>query len=281
MLKVRHIFLLAAIASCGRREAAPEGPIRRIVTTTPSSTELVAAAGATGHLVGVDRFSVFPPEVKGLPIVGDFMAPSVDAILQLAPDLVVLDAVQAKTAEALADGGVRTLVLEMHRTEHVLSGLAQLGRVLGGDSAAAAEAARARLERAIAAARAASGARRGAAPRVLIIVDRELGALRSMVAAGPGTYLDELTALCGARNVMADAAAQYPKIAPETVLEIAPDVILDATHSDDPAAALRDWQAVPAVPAVKGGRVHMLVEPYYVSPGPRLDQALERLRAVL
>jgi iron complex transport system substrate-binding protein len=250
-----------------------------VVTTTPSSTELVAAAGAADRLVGVDRFSEYPPEVKGLPVVGDFMAPSVDAILQLEPDLVLLDAVQRRTADALTEGGVRTLVLEMHRTQHVLDGLTQVGRALGAEPAA--RAARDRLERALGSARAAGAARTGKAPRVLLVVDRELGALRSVVAAGPGTYLDELVTTLGAVNVMSGASAQYPKVSPETVLEIAPDVILDATHAADPAAAQRDWDAIGAVPAVRDHRVHMLVEPFYVSPGPRFDLALERLRTLL
>lgn len=279
MIPLRHLLLIAVAACSGSREAPSDRPIRRIVTTTPSSTELVAAVGAADRLVGVDRFSDHPPEVLGLPVVGDFMAPSVDAILQLEPDLVLLDAVQRRTAESLEGGGVRTLVLEMHRTAHVLDGLTQVGRALGADEAA--KTARDRLERAITVARAAGAARAGAPPRVLVIVDRELGALRSMVAAGPGTYLDELVGLLGATNVMAGATAQYPKLSPETILEIAPDVILDATHAADPDAALHDWQAVGDVPAVRGKRVHMISDAIYIAPGPRFDAALDRLRSLL
>ena len=273
--------LLVAAGGCRGRAAAPgDGPVRRVVTTTPSSTEIVAAAGAADRIVGVDRFSRFPPEVVGLPVVGDFMAPSVEAILQLEPDLVVLDAVQARTAEALAAGGIRTLVLPMHTVADVLGGLERAGEALGPPGPDRARARRAQLEEEIARLRA-RGGERSDRPRVLLVVDREVGGLRSIVAAGPGTYLDELAAIAGADNVMKDSAAQYPNVSPETIIEARPDVILDAVHTADPAAARRDWQMLRDVPAVVGGRVHMIGEPYFVSPGPRLGEALRRLEELL
>ena len=270
----------------GRREPDPAaaspsaeaGPVRRVVTTTPSSTELVAAAGGADRIVGVDRYSKFPPSVAGLPVVGDFVAPSLEAILQLRPDLVVLDKVQTKTAASLDQGGVRTLVLEMQTVADVLTGLTSTGAALGTDETA--RAARAALERSIEAMRA-RGQSRAKRVRVLIVVDRELGALRGIVAAGPGSYLDELLAVVGADNVLAGAATRYANIAPETVIEARPDVILDAVHTGDPEAAARDWNALARVPAVASGRVHLLGEPYYISPGPRVGLALEGLEKAL
>jgi len=274
--------MAALVGACNRADPAPaQGAVRRVVTTTPSSTELVAAAGGADLIVGVDKFSTYPPEVKRLPVVGDFVSPSVEAILQLHPDLVVLDAVQIRTAEALRAGGVRTLVLEMKNIDDVLDGLSRAGRALGDGERASEE--RARLEAAIAGART-RGQARAHRPRVLLIVDREVGALRSLVACGPGSYLDQLVSLLGGDNVLAGSAVMYPKISPETVIESAPDVILDATHTDDPAAALRDWSALGTVPAVAAGRVHMIGgegSGYYVSPGPRLDKALAGLEPLL
>ncbi|HTE52853.1 MAG TPA: helical backbone metal receptor [Kofleriaceae bacterium] len=258
--------------------AASGKQARRVVTTTPSSTEIVAAAGGADRIVGVDRFSTYPPRVVGLPVVGDFMSPSVEAILQLRPDLVVLDKVQTKTAAALAQGGVRTLVLEMQTVEDVLAGLTAAGAALGTEDAA--RAARDSLRRDIEAVRA-RGHERAHRVRALVVVDRELGALRGIVAAGPGSYLDELLAVAGADNVLAGAATRYASIAPETVIESRPEVILDAVHTGDPAAAARDWKALPRVPAVAAGRVHLLTEPYYIAPGPRVGLALRGLEAAL
>jgi iron complex transport system substrate-binding protein len=283
LIAIRTALLIAlGVAACGRdRSGTSSGPPRRIVTTTPSATELVAAAAGASLLVGRDRFSNYPPEVKRLPVVGDFVSPSVEAILQLQPDLVVLDAVQVRTAEALRAGGVRTLVLEMHTVEDVLDGLTKVGDAVA--SADRATETRARLQGAIARARSLGQARKRR-PRVLLIQDREVGALRSLVACGPGSYLDELVTLLGGENVLAGSSVRYPKISPETVIEAAPDIILDATFTADPDTAMRDWNALAAVPAVAAHRIHMLgseATGYYVSPGPRLDVALAGLEKLL
>ena len=281
LIAIRTALLVVLATGACRRAGPAAGPVRRVVTTTPSATEIVAVTAGTRVLVGRDRFSTYPPEVAGLPVVGDFVSPSVEAILQLEPDLVVLDAVQVRTAEALRSGGVRTLVLEMHTIEDVLDGLTEAGRELGAAEGAAA--ARRRLEAAIAGARD-RGRARTRRPRVLLIQDREVGALRSLVGCGPGSYLDELVGLLGGENVLAGSAVRYPKISPETVIEAAPDVILDATFTGDPGAALADWNALAAVPAVARRRVHMIGgegSGYFVSPGPRLDRALAGLEPLL
>jgi len=276
------IASLIAAPGCDRTRGsgspAASGPVRRVVTTTPSSTEIVAVAGGADRIVGVDRYSDYPPRIAGLPVVGDFMSPSVEAILQLRPDLVVLDKVQSRTAAALAGGGVRTLVLDVQTVGDVLAGISAAGRALGTEPAAAA--ARAALEAEIAAVRAA-GSKRPRRVRALLLVDRELGGLRGLVAAGPGSYLDELVAVVGADNVLSGSRTRYPNIAPETVIEAAPEVILDAVYTKDPSGAVRDWQALAGVPAVAAGRVHPLAETFYRSPGPRVGLALRGLEALL
>src|SRR5882762_2225139 len=61
--------------------AAPAAPLPRLVSLTPSSTEIVAALGATAMLVGVDDYSAYPPEVTRLPKVGSFLAPNLEIIV--------------------------------------------------------------------------------------------------------------------------------------------------------------------------------------------------------
>ena len=67
---------------------APEGEVQRVVTLTPSLTDIVLALGAGERLVGVSRFDE-RSEVARLPRVGGFVDPSVEAVLALHPDLVL------------------------------------------------------------------------------------------------------------------------------------------------------------------------------------------------
>jgi iron complex transport system substrate-binding protein len=275
-------LLLAALACCSRggdgEVVAPRASPARIVTLTPSTTEIVAAAGGLDRLVGVDRYSNDPPEVRELPRVGDFLNPSFEAIVRLTPDLVVLDEVQRKVDAGLRAAGIHTLVLRMHTLDDVRAGLRLVGEELG--TTARAREAIARLDAAVAEVEKRASEREGEIS-VLLVVDRQLGGLGDLVVATSGSFLDELLAITGARNVMATAGPRYAKISPEAVVRAAPDVIVETTHAADPERARSDWSELRDVPAVERRRVHVLSEGYYSAPGPRADQALLGLDALV
>jgi iron complex transport system substrate-binding protein len=121
---------------------------------------------------------------------------------------------------------------------------------------------------------AAAAARPAKHPRVLAIIDREAGGLGNLVAAGPGSWVDELLAVVGGDNVLAASGLRYPKISLEEVLRAQPDVILDISFAG--RSELKSWDAV-SVPAVKNGRVRLLDKQYILSPSPRVKAALDDL----
>jgi iron complex transport system substrate-binding protein len=267
-------------AACAKRQAPDATQKRplRVISLTPSATELIYAVGAIDELIAVDRFSSYPPEVTSLPKVGDFMNPDLEAIVALHPDVTVLDSVQSRIISGLNSAGIRNLPLPLQTVDDVRHGLQAVGSALdrpvaGADAVARLDAALARAER-----RARERiADAGHPPRVLFVVDRRPGTLASLVAAGPGTYLDDLISRAGGENVLHDAPSRYVQITAEEVITRAPEVILDAVHDADIARARADWGALVTVPAVKTGRVHILGDTMFVTPGPRLGEALERL----
>lgn len=285
---IPYICSLAALASvtlgCGRSATdhnPQDGP--RIVTLTPSTTEIVAMVAGPAAIVGVDEFSTYPAEITGRPRVGSFLQPSFEAIVALRPTLVVGDDVQVEALTALQGAGIPTISLKMHSVEDVLAGIRRVGAATGQDAAATSIAER--LELAIDRARARGEARfpggdKGPArPRVLAVIDRDPASLGNVVASGTGSFLDELLSIVGAENALASAGVRYPKLTSEEILRAAPTVIFDATHGGE--SSLGAWQELTAIPAVASGRVHVLAEPYFLSPSPRLDLALAALEALL
>jgi iron complex transport system substrate-binding protein len=245
----------------------------RIVSLTPSATEIVAALGATSSLVGVDAYSKWPPEVQQLPKVGDFLRPNLEAIVNLSPTLVIVDDIHGQAAGSLHDQGLQTVECPMHALPDVKRALKEVGAKLGRSQKADEESAA--IDRAVDAAAAARPARH---PKVLAVIDREKGGLGGLVVAGPGSYLDELLAVVGGDNVLAASGVRYPKIGLEEVLRAQPDVILDLSFGGDNKAS--DWDSVD-VPAVKNHKVIVMSEPYLTGPSPRVKQALDELAKAL
>ncbi|HEY4055489.1 MAG TPA: helical backbone metal receptor [Kofleriaceae bacterium] len=205
------VMCLALVAACGNNSAPsgstagsaagsqPSAPVeQRVVSLTPSATEVMAALGATKLLVGVDDYSTYPPEVTSLPKVGSFMQPNLEAIVRLKPTLVIVDDVHGATAGALNDAGVKTVECAMHALPDVKSALVAVGAKIG--KSAEADKVSHDIDAAIDAASAKRPAKR---LRVLAIIDREAGGLGGLVAAGPGSWIDELLAIVGAENVLA------------------------------------------------------------------------------
>ena len=107
-------------------DAMADAP-QRIVSLSPTGTEMLFAIGAGDQVVAVDNFSYYPPEA---PVIDDLSAwtPSVEAIAGFEPDLIVSSG-PIEGIEALA---VETLVLPAAVTfDDVYSQIEQLGATTG------------------------------------------------------------------------------------------------------------------------------------------------------
>jgi iron complex transport system substrate-binding protein len=267
------IVVIALACSCGSKRDPAASSAPRIVSLTPSATEVVAALGATSQLVGVDEFSKYPPEVEKLPKVGSFLSPNLEVIVKLEPTLVIVDDIHGQVASALKDHGIASVECDMHALPDVKHALRTVGDKLGRSKEA--DAAIESIDRALDEAAAKRPARH---PRVLAIIDREAGGLGGLIAAGPGSWVDELIAVSGGDNVLAASGVRYPKISLEEVLRGDPEIILDVSYSAEREIAA--WNRVD-VSAVKNGKVRMLKEPYFRGPSPRVKQALDGLAEAL
>jgi iron complex transport system substrate-binding protein len=265
VIAVRWVVFLLALAGCDRG-SPPASSGARVITLSPSATEVVAALGATSQLVGVDQYSTYPPEVDKLTRVGSFLAPNIEVIVGLRPSLVILDDIHGGTATVLGDAGIATVACPMHGLPDVKRGLLRVGEKIGRTREAT------RLVDEIdTALDAASANRPKRRPRVLAVIDRQQDGLGNLVGAGPGSWIDELLAVVGAQNVLAVSSVKYPKISIEEVLRAQPEIILDLSYAA--RTEITAWKAA-GVPATRTGRVHAHAEPFLVAPSPRVTEAL-------
>jgi iron complex transport system substrate-binding protein len=207
-------------------------PAQRIVSLAPHATELLYAAGAGDKLVAVSEYSDFPEAAKRLPRVASSGGIDLERLLALRADLVIAWRLEA-TARALdriEALGIPLAYIEPHRLEEIPQAIETLGVLAGTQPAAQGEAARLRAELG----RLAS-AYRGRPP---IDVFYQISQRPLMTLSGRHFVSDAL-ALCGGRNVFADAPIIAPEVDAEAVLAANPQVIIAA--SSDPAD--KSWQA--------------------------------------
>ena len=109
-------------------------PPQRIVTIFASNTEMVAALGLTDRIVGIEAYTRYPPEVVSKPLVGGRLGFSVDAVVGLRPDLVVVTPARQAVNQLLDPMerlGIPVLVLLQRSVPEIFANIRLLGRVAG------------------------------------------------------------------------------------------------------------------------------------------------------
>lgn len=196
------------------------GP-RRLVSLVPSTTESVCAFGARDRLVGCTRYCTHPVGVlDGVERLGGTKNPDRESVLALAPDLVLGNAEENRPEDlAWLQQRVPVLVQTPRRIGEAVQGLAELAAVLGTGEACAAAVA----QQVDAALRRVEQGRVG--PRVYYAIWR-----KPWMSVSADTFVHDVLAQAGARNVCADEPARYPEVSPAVAVARAVDRVLLASE---------------------------------------------------
>ncbi|HEX7051921.1 MAG TPA: cobalamin-binding protein [Longimicrobiales bacterium] len=250
-------------------------PVRRIISVSPSATELLVALGAADRLITRTDYDT-DPRLARLPSLGPTTSPDAEAVFALRPELVIAPRdVGPRTLVARLDAlGVPVYVADVQRVADIFSTTRRLGALVGladrADSLVATL--RAGFE---AVRRAYRSSRR---PTVFYVVWHD-----PPQTTGPGTFIDEVISAAGARNVFADVGLPWPQVSLEALVHRDPDYIVlpvGTTHTTTPArlGTLPGWRELTAV---REGRIIVVESDLFNRPGPRFVEAARTLGRAL
>ncbi|HEY9282777.1 MAG TPA: ABC transporter substrate-binding protein [Pyrinomonadaceae bacterium] len=269
-------------AACGKAGAQSGALPRRIISLSPSVTEVLHGVGAFERVVAVTDYDEFPPEVAGLPKVGGWSNTNLEQIASLCPDLVVMTESQSPLIKDKFDAlGIRTLTVPSYTVADALASITQIGAATGRDEQAQKllEETRARLDEVRARTR---GLRR---PRVLCIVDRVPGTLRGLYTATEGSFIDELIEIAGGDSIAPPAATGFGQINKEAVATLDPEIIIDMAMGAKSANLAEDpkevWAELSQVRAVREGRVHALRDASVIHPSQFVADAARKFAELI
>lgn len=260
----RGPFTLRELGEQPRREP------RRLVTLCPSNAELVYALGCFERVVACEDSSDYPPEVDARERLGPDLAPDLDRIAELAPDLVLSSLTvpgMERTVTGLSARGIPQVVLAPRSLADVkaeasfvaeLLGVSERGREL----VSTVEREEAELEREL--------------PREPVRVYLEWWP-KPMFTPGADCYSNELIRLAGGINVFADRPGSSVQIDEAELAAADPDVCFVSwcgVRADklDPGHLGRR-PGLDALSAVREKRVYALDEAFSGRPGPRMLEA--------
>lgn len=275
------LFLARESRNTGTTQAG--GGAQRIISLSPSLTETLYALGLGDRVVGVTKFCLYPPAAQSKAIVGSLYDHNYELIMQLKPDVVVMNGDQSRALDQFEHMGIPVLLVENRTVAEVLEMIQILGQAFGKEAEARGLVAdmQRQLER--------YRSLTATLPRVraLVCVGRSMGgsSVTQAYAAAPHTYAGTLLTYAGGENVYQGSAA-YPILTGEALIRLNPDVIIELVPEVGRsqltvADIVAQWDALPEIAAVLNGRVHVLTDGYTVLPGPRLVLILEDFMRVL
>ena len=276
------VIVLCVLGGCGggQRTAVQPRP-ERIVSLSPSSTEMLFALGLGEQVVGVTRFCDYPAATSSIAKVGGYADANSEQIVMLKPDLVVLEREHEQQRLALERLGVPVLTVNHETIAALCSSYAAVGRLCEVQRQADS------LITLFDSLRIDTIAAALPPVRVLVCVGRDGpgdGTIRGVFAAGRGTFYNDLIEAAGGVNAYPDSLPVWPRLSTEGLLSLAPQVIIElsATMGALPCSVLiRDWDQLSRIPAVKNGRVHCLTGSALTVPGPRLLMMVPAIRSLL
>lgn len=233
-----------------------------IVSLLPSLAETVCELGHCGRLVGVDRYTNYPASLQKLPQLGGGLDPSIEAIVSLKPD-VVLMAKSSRAAERLEALGIKVMALEPKTYADVQRVMLKLGQLLEVPDAQ-------RVWRAIdagvsAAAQSLPEQVRGT--RVYFEVNQ------GPYAASEASFIGETLIRLGVKNIVPANLGPFPKLNPEYIVRANPDLIMVGQGSADGLTQRPGWHSIRAVRERRVCIFPAEQANVLVRPGPRMAEA--------
>jgi iron complex transport system substrate-binding protein len=258
-----------AVTDAAGNKVELAAPAQRIISLAPHATELLFAAGAGTHVVGVIVPADYPPEAAKVPRIGDARAIDLERIVALRPDLAVAwPYVAPAQIERLRELGVAIYLSDPHTPEAIADDLERLGTLAGtGDSALrAATAFRARL--------AALRARERGVSSVRVFYEIWHQPLYTI---GGAHLITAAIDLCGGENVFAALRLPAPSVSVEAVLAAAPEAIVAGTDGAIRPAWFDAWAPWRSMPAVARGNLFVVDANLLHRAGPRFVDGVEEL----
>jgi iron complex transport system substrate-binding protein len=275
----------------------------RIVSLSPSNTEILFAIGAGDKVVAVTDHCNYPPELEAkiekreITRVGGYWNPSIDSILELRPDLILVSTAQCKVktnrcktecnrrceltlkmAEKFRSLGLNVLTLAPHSLDDVLTDILLVGKVTDNYTIAKeiVENLRQRIQKVVTKSKDVSFK-----PRIYFEVWND-----PYISVNSKTWIGNLMDLAGGINIFGETVSEWPQVLPEDIIQKNPDIMVFPVipgvprfwDSFEAVKKRRGWEKIKAV---RDDRLYEIPRDCISRPGPRLVEALELLEEII
>jgi len=248
--------------------------IDRIVSLAPNLTEIVYAVSAGNRLVGDTTYCDYPAEAKNVAKVGDTMNPSVERIVALKPQIVLVSTASQLEAftKQLDEQKIAVYVTNPRSLDEVFHSIETLGELFGEHDRSASLVADLRKR---------AGEIEAAVKQVTPVTVFYQVSGEPLYTIGRESYLTDLVRRAGGISVTANVPGAFPRFSDEAALAARPEAIVMSTGGSMGEANSTVAASLKTSPAVLNKRVYQIDGDHLSRPGPRLVDGLEEMARAL
>ena len=278
-------------------------PPKRIVSLAPNMTEILFAMGLGDRVVGVTNFCDYPEDAKKKPKVGGMFNPSLEAVVSLRPDIVIMttDGNLKEFEDRLRSLGIKTYVFKARRLSELPQGIRDMGSALEVKEKAEALAKEIDIsfDRFKDKNQKSNPILSSYNPLIPPLekggkggFEKERGEIKKkkvlfiiwpepLIVAGPGTAVNDAITLLGCENIASKTNTSYPAYSVEEIIHQAPDVIfVGKGHANMKDASRGLLERLSSIPAVKNGEIYYIGDSIY-RLGPRIVKGIDEMARCL
>ncbi|MDN0119315.1 vitamin B12 ABC transporter substrate-binding protein BtuF [Yersinia frederiksenii] len=238
--------------------------VERIISLSPSTTELAYAAGLGDKLIAVSAYSDYPEAAKKLEHVASWQGVNVERILALKPDLILAwrGGNPQRPLEQLASFGIPIFYSDPVNINQIADDLDKLAQYSPHPEQAHQAAEQLRLQ----VAELRSHNTRSQPLRTFL----QFGT-QPLFTSSAHTLQSEVISLCGGANIFAHSRVPWPQVSREQVIIRKPQVIVVSGDGSQTENINTFWRPQLAVPVIA------LNEDWFNRAGPRIVLAAKQL----
>jgi iron complex transport system substrate-binding protein len=250
------------------------GQAERIITLSPSLSEIVFGLGKEKEIVGVSSYASYPSSMKKLPKVGGYFSPSLETILSLRPTLIIGQNHHQHFLQKLKRIGIPILMVKLDSLDAIQKAITTIAKQLETSGKVPLEAIQKALHRAKKLSR--------TSKKVLITFGTIKSPTRDvMFIAGQNSFFNDIIKACGAKNAFPSKFKAEPRLRFENLIALNPDsiIMLSSPLTDgkpDKKAIMTTWSKLP-IKASQNHHIHILDDDYLLIPSHRVALTITKL----
>jgi len=250
----------------------------RIIALSPAINEIIFTLGHGNKIVGNTTYCKFPKQSQDIAKVGGYFSPSVEKILNLKPDIVIMQENNLDLSHKLEKIGIKTKVVKIDTIESIKNTISDLGEMLDNKTKA---------DEIIGEINDSLKSLKGIVEnkKIIIPIGYNTDLSKEIYVVGQNLYFDDIIEASGNQNALQSSRKGQPVLNMEKILKINPDIViilspLMVEKGLSKEELIRPWKQLP-INAAKTDAVFVQTGDYAGIPSDRIVQFIKDFKGFL